>query len=194
MDNGILAEILSRVFADGEEKARSLFGKFGSLIGVFEADADSIAEALSGDLRAAVYIKLCAAAVSRRGCDTFKFGRRHTEQEICEYLKYLFFGLSYETVYLLSLDREGRITASDKVGEGTVNASNIIPRKVLDLARKRGAARVIVAHNHPGGYAKPSDDDTSATALLRSLLISSGVGLEDHYVVAGNECTRVPAV
>ena len=194
MNNGILKELLSRVYADGEIGADALIEKFGNLIGAFEADVESLSEALSGDLHAAVYIKLCAAVISRRGCDAFKLGRRHTEEEICEYLTYLFFGLSDETVYLLSLDGEGRVTASDKVGDGTVNVSNILPRKVLDLARKRGARSVIIAHNHPGGYAKPSDDDTSATAFLSSLLISSGVGLEAHYVVAGNECARVPAV
>lgn len=194
MNNGILAELLSRAFADGEEKARLILDKFGGICGVLEADTESASDALSGDLHAAVYIKLCSAVVSRRGCDAFKLGRRHTEDEICEYLKYLFFGLSDETVYLLSIDKDGRVIAADKMGDGTVNASNILPRKVVDLARKRKAASVIVAHNHPGGYAKPSDDDISATSLLNSLLVSSGLALVAHYVVAGNECERVPAV
>ena len=194
MKNIILEELLSRVFADGAEKSDALIKKFGSLIGVLEADADSLSEALSGDFRAAVYIKLCCAVASRRGRDAFKLGRRHTEEEICEFLKHLFFGLSDETVYLLSLDGEGKVLACDRVGEGTVNISNVLPRKILDVARKRGAKRVVLAHNHPGGYARASDDDTSATSILGALLISSGIELSAHYVIAGAECARVEGV
>jgi len=194
MKNIILEELLSRVFADGAEKACELIEKFGSLIGVLEADTESLSEALSGDFRAAVYIKLCAALVSRRGCDRFKFGKKHSEAEIFEYLKYLFFGLADETVYLISFDSLGRTLSCDRVGEGTVNVSSVLPRKILDAARKRGAKRVVLAHNHPGGYAKASEDDVSATALLSALLISSGIELSAHYVVAGAECARVPGV
>lgn len=194
MKNIILEEILSRVFADGAQKSDALTEKFGSLIGVLEADTDSLSEALSGDFRAAVYIKLCAALVSRRGCDRFKFGKKHSEAEIFEYLKYLFFGLADETVYLISFDSLGRTLSCDRVGEGTVNISNVLPRKILDVARKRGAKRVVLAHNHPGGYARASDDDTSATSILRALLISSGIELSAHYVIAGAECARVEGV
>lgn len=194
MNNKILEALLLCSTSDAKEKAEILIRKFGSAIGVFEAETDSLAEALCGDSQSAVYIKLCSALASRRGLDSFKFGRRHSEEEICEYLKYLFLGLSDEAVYLLSLDGEGKVLACDKVGDGTVNVSNILPRKVIDAARKRGARRVIIAHNHPGGYAKASDDDVSATALLEGLLISSGLMLSAHYVVAGNKCAKVPSV
>ncbi len=194
MNNRILEELISHVSPAAKEKAEILIRKFGSAIGVFEAETDSLAEALCGDYQSAVYIKLCSALTSRRACDSFKFGRRHSEDGICEYLKYLFLGLSDETVYLLSLDTEGRVLACDKVGDGTVNVSNVLPRKVIDAARKRGARSVIIAHNHPGGYAKASDDDVAATALLGGLLISSGIELSAHYVVAGNDCAKVPSV
>jgi len=194
MNNRVLEELLLCVCSDAVEKAEILTRKFGSAIAVFEAETDSLAEALLGDYQSAVYIKLCSALASRRVCDSFKFGRKHSEEEICEYLKYLFFGLSDEAVYLLSLDGEGKVLACDKVGDGTVNVSNILPRKVIDAARKRGARGVIIAHNHPGGYAKASDDDVSATALLSGLLISSGLMLSAHYVVAGSKCAKVPSV
>ncbi len=189
-----LKNLLSCISKDGGLMADTLNERYGGLQGITEADIDGITETLGGDFRSAVYIKLCAALVSRCGCDRFKFGKKHSEAEIFEYLKYLFFGLADETVYLISFDSLGRTLSCDRVGEGTVNISNVLPRKILDVARKRGAKRVVLAHNHPGGYAKASEDDISATALLSALLMSSGIELSAHYVVAGAECARVPGV
>lgn len=194
MRNETLKELLSFVSRDGTVPLNALAERYGGFRGVTEADMDGIADTLGGDFRSAFYIKLCAALVSRRGCDRFKFGKRHSDAEILEYLKYLFFGLADETVYLLSIDSSGRTLSCDRVGEGTVNISNVLPRKMLDVAKKRGAARVVLAHNHPGGYAKASEDDVSTTAILSELLRSSGIELSAHYVVSGAECARIEGV
>lgn len=192
MRDEILLSLISNVSVDFEAKAEKLINKYGSFLAVAEAEADDIAEVLGGDASLALYIKLSAALISRRGCDLFKFGKKHSEQEIEEYLKYLFFGLSVETVYLLSFDSFGKVLFCDRAGEGTVNISSVLPRKILEIAKKRRAAGVIIAHNHPGGYAKASDDDITATAMLRELLYSSGIELSAHYVVSGAECSKVP--
>lgn len=191
MRDEILLSLISNVSVDFEAKAEKLINKYGSFFAVAEAEADDIAEVLGGDKALALYIKLSAALASRRGCDLFKFGKKHSEKEIEEYLKYLFFGLSVETVYLLSFDSSGKVLFCDRAGEGTVNISSVLPRKILEIAKKRRAAGVIIAHNHPGGYAKASDDDISATEMLRELLYFSGIELSAHYVVAGAECAKI---
>lgn len=194
MNKEILEELLSHVLLNADVSAELLTGEFGSLAGVFEADADRTSEVLSGDKQTAVYIKLCCALASRRGCDRLKPGRKYGEDEICEYLKCLFLGLSDETVYLLSLDNAGKVIACDRVGEGTVNFSSVLPRRVIDAARKRGARSVILAHNHPGGHAKPSGDDEETTRALSGLFSSSGIELTAHYVVEGDSCAKVTPV
>ena len=194
MRNENLKELLSFVSKDSAMLLDTLAERYGGFRGITEADMDGIADTLGGDFKSAFYIKLCMALVSRRGCDRFKFGKKHSDAEISEYLKYLFFGLADETVYFLSFDSSGRTVSCDRVGEGTVNISNVLPRKVLDVARKRGAARVALAHNHPGGYAKASEDDVSTTVILSGILESSGIELTAHYVVSGAECARIDGV
>ena len=191
MKAGVIFELLSPLTKDSGEISERLTERYTSFNEIAEADTDALAEATGGDGSVALYIKLAVALASRRVCDVFKFGKRHTAEEVENYLKHLFFGLPVETVYILSIDKNGKAVACDKVAEGTVNFSNVTPRKLLEVARRRGACEVIIAHNHPGGYAQPSNDDIAATELLRELLSASDIRLVNHYVVAGADCTTV---
>lgn len=190
MRDNLLAEMLGHIDKNARASADKLIEKFGSFVGVAEADMLAISDALDGDMTTALYVKLAFALVSRRGCDAFNFGKKHTDEEIREYLRSLLFGLSVETVYLLSL-RGGRVISCDRAGEGTVNTSNVLPRKLIEIAKRNKADSVIIAHNHPGGYANPSDEDKSATRILYEFFDSSGIKLLAHYIVAGLECQKI---
>ena len=88
---------------------------------------------------------------------------------------------------MLSFDSRGRVKGCDLLGEGTVNASEVYPRKIAECAVRRGASSVILAHNHPSGVANASDDDISATLALFATLRSMGIRLYRHVVVAGRD-------
>ena len=190
MKISMISELLSPITKNSSQISQRLSERYGSFVELAEADIDAIA-AVTGDSSVALYIKLAVALVSRRVCDSLRFGKKHTQEEIENYLVHLFFGLTVETVYVISIDKAGKTVACDKVNEGTVNFSNVTPRKLLEVALRRGASEVIVAHNHPGGYAIASGDDISATALLNEIFASSGIKLLNHYVVAASECNCV---
>lgn len=191
MKINLLEELLAPISKAPMKTAEKLAEKFTTFLEIAEAEPYTISEAIDGDLQTSIYIKLAVALASRRICDSFKLGKKHTESEICDYLKALFFGLSVETAYMLSIDESGKVTSSDKVGEGTVNFSNVLPRKIIEIAKKRNAKSVIIAHNHPGGYAHPSEDDLTSTNLLAELFIASGIELDASYIVAGSECVKI---
>ena len=190
MNDNILSRILGHVNKDADTSAQKLIEKFGYASAVMEADMLAVSDALGGDMTTSLYIRLISALVSRRKCDLFKFGKKHTEEEIEEYLVSLLYGLPVETVYLVSL-KGGKIIACERAGEGTVNSSSVLPRKLLEITKRNGADSVIIAHNHPGGYATPSDDDRSGTRILFELFNSSGIKLLAHYVVAGTERRKI---
>ena len=190
MKDNLLENLLRHVVKDSRAASDKLIKKFGSFSDVADADIYAIADTVGGDMSTALYIKLACALVSRRRCDALKFGKNYKEEEIKEYLTYLFFGLSVETVYILPV-RNNKILACEKAGEGTVNTSNVLPRRLLEIVKRHGGDSAIIAHNHPGGYAAASDDDRSATRILREFFNSSGIKLLAHYVVAGCECEKI---
>jgi len=61
------------------------------------------------------------------------------------------------------------------------------PRDVFAGAIKDRAASVIIAHNHPSGYAKPSEADISTTQQLVAAGLILGIDLKDHVIVAKDE-------
>lgn len=188
----MLAELLNTATdrCDGR-LAESLVEDYPSLSALFSAAPESIkAKWATGD-GMAVLPMLLGGIASRRITDGFTFGKGHTEEEICRYLSGLFIGCPVENIYLLTFDGKGRVLGSDFLCEGTVNASDILPRIVVERAVRRGASAVIIAHNHPGGNAKPSAEDCAATSNLEVILKTAGITLLEHYVVAEDVCVSV---
>ena len=89
------------------------------------------------------------------------------------------------------LDDEDRIIAVEHISDGTVNSSDILPRKVLECAKRRKSTRIILAHNHPKGTSKPSKEDVMTTGRLMNVFGTVGVKLVAHYVVADGEIERI---
>ena len=172
-----------------EETADKLLNKYGTIENILTASANELS-ALTSE-RVAVYIKLLAYITSRRRTDKFAFGEKHSPAEIAEYLKALFMGESQEKTYLISFDKKDRVISCDLLGEGTVNASEVMPRKAIEAAVRVCAASVSIAHNHPFGTTNPSADDVNITQSFSTLFATCEIRLKDHFVVAGQLCDTV---
>lgn len=191
MNRSDLEELLSHVVKTPSQTASRLEEHFGSCGAIFEAEPVEIADALDGDMNIAIYIKLAVSLASRRYSDRLVSGTKYTDEQTESYLTSYFYGRSVETVAVLSLDSHGKILSLDKASEGTVNFSAVMPRRILEIAKRRGARRVVIAHNHPGGYPYPSDDDIASAKLLSELFLMSGMEKVDNYVVAGSKCMKI---
>lgn len=65
---------------------------------------------------------------------------------------------------------------------GLVNKSQVHPREVFaDVIAERASA-LIVAHNHPDGELKPSDEDIQITKRLKDAAGILGLNLLDHII------------
>ena len=179
----------------GDEKSREctsrLLDRYGSLSTVFSESEEEICRVGGVNMNTALLIKLIAYTHSRRIAEMFEFGKEHTELELREFLSALFIGASVETVYALLLDGSGRVISAEYITEGTVNTSDIVPRKILEYANKRKSKRIILAHNHPKGTKSPSKDDIMTTGRLFNLFATVGVRLVAHYIVADGEVDRI---
>ena len=185
-NSDIIYELISAVSHNAEELHGRLVEGRPTVRTLARADVYELSELLS-DPNLAAYIAVASALASRRVTDSFKLGKKHTDEEIEAYLRALFVNEAREVVYLLSLDREGRVTHSDRVGDGTVNRLGIVPRRLLEIASRRGAAAVIIAHNHPGGAPEPSGEDIATSAAIKNSLDTAGIKLLCNYVVSDEE-------
>ena len=111
----------------------------------------------------------------------------NTSEAVTEYLIPLMAGRSEEVFYVLCLDTQCRVVYPALVSEGTVKEATVYPRHVVEEAIRYRAASVILAHNHPAGTAKPSQQDHKLTRLLVQALGPLDINVLDHIIVAGDQ-------
>ena len=98
-----------------------------------------------------------------------------------------FVGRTVETIMLAALDNKNKIISCSIVSEGESDHATLSKRKVMEEAMRVKATRVILAHNHPRGFAVPSSEDLYLTGEIYSLLRSVGIELVDHVVFAEDD-------
>ena len=76
--------------------------------------------------------------------------------------------------------------ACEKICDGTLTESPVYPRKIVSVALKHNAAKIILIHNHPGGIVKPSPDDMNATMMLIKTVRNLDMDFLDHIITSDN--------
>ena len=187
----VLSDVLKYCDRDGESAAAVICEKFRTFSELAAADM-TVIEELSNK-KYAVMIRLIAAIASRRITDKFKFGRRHSEEEIEDFLRGYFLDSVNETVIILPLDNKGNVISAEVVVEGTVNFTQVLARRLLEIMMKYRSDSAIIAHNHPGGKASASIEDLETTHTVLRLLNSVGKTLVCHYIIAEDKIQKIDA-
>ena len=86
----------------------------------------------------------------------------------------------------LYLNARNQLVHKETISMGTLNANLVHPREVFEPALKHSAAGIMVAHNHPSGDPKPSEDDLEITKRLAEVGKMMGIELLDHVIIATN--------
>ena len=97
--------------------------------------------------------------------------------------------LSKEVFEVAYLDTGYRLLRNgvDRLEEGTIDRATVYPRRVIEHAIKRGAAALVLAHNHPNGHVQPSEQDKTLTRALVLAAETVHLKILDHLVVSPDE-------
>ncbi len=169
--------------------ARRLLGDFGSLRGLFSADASELCSRKG--IGIAKYAQLQAALeISRRHLgESLAHGDCLTRPtQTMNYLRARLRDYDYEVFGCLMLDNRNRVIAFREMFRGTIDGASVYPREVVKQALADRAAAVILAHNHPSGVCEPSQADLRITECLKRALQTVDIRLLDHVIV-GDEIT-----
>lgn len=92
--------------------------------------------------------------------------------------------LEVEELHVLGLDARNRVVGRRRIARGAVNQVMATAREVFRPLLLFGAARAIIAHNHPSGDPSPSEADTELTVRLGVAGELIGVPIIDHLILA----------
>lgn len=95
--------------------------------------------------------------------------------------------LKQEHFYTILLTTKNTIISYEEISRGGLNIASIFPREVFNKAIKKGAAKMILVHNHPSGDPTPSSEDINLTNRLIEAGNLTGVKVLDHIIVGEGE-------
>lgn len=165
---------------------------FGSLRAVFDADISELKKVAGIGDSSALLIKLIPALRDRYSL--YKVQKRvdfSSVERAADFFIDYYMTKTKEEVTALLLDNNGCLISFEKIHEGSVNSSDINPRRIAELALNKNAASIILAHNHPSGNAIPSDRDLLTTKSLMDVFSPIDLKVRAHLVVSGNQYTDI---
>jgi len=187
-------ELLAIFISSGNRKksclqlAVDLIQHFGDMRQIIHADITSFKKISGlGEVR---FLQLQAA---KEMCLRSHFIRLKKEiklsnsQETYSYLKRKLRDNKNETFAALFLDSQNNIIAYEELFKGTIHSAAIYPRPLIERVLQHNAASVILAHNHPSGQTKASQQDIDTTIQLKQVLASIDTRLLDHVIIGDNE-------
>lgn len=172
---------------DTNELAHELIKRFGSLSGVFEAQASEL-EKINGVSHSTAMFLRSIPNISR-----YYLKDRWRDKPLIKdslvlgnFLCDLFAGEKNEAFYVISLDSRCRLIKTDLIYRGTINETPIYPRMIVEIVLNNNASAVVLSHNHPSGNLSASEADIAMTKTMVDVLTALSVKVIDHVIVCGN--------
>lgn len=172
---------------DCKDAAKEALFRFKTLQGVLEASPQELCRVAGIGPKNLFGIKLIKAVADRY----LKKKLIHKDaindsKALFDYLYHSIGDKNREFFKVIFLDSKNQVIAADTLSEGTLTASSVYPREVIQKALSHDAAALIFAHNHPSGDPKPSSEDVAITRQLVFACKTMGLVAHEHIVIGDN--------
>jgi len=173
--------------SDVKGPAKALISRFGSLRRILDAPVEELSavKGLGEVTPVALKIVRAAAALylqqSSEGQDALA-----DATAIETFWRMRIGALKNEVFQVAYLDTAYRLVRDgvETLEEGTVDRATVYPRRVVESALRRGAAAIVLAHNHPNGNVQPTEQDK---VLTRAIVLAGEplrLKIVDHLIVS----------
>jgi len=173
--------------SDCKPQAKEAIKRFKTLRGVLEAPPEELLK-IKGIGPTHVFVIKFMQDVAREFLKEQVLDKPYcrSSREVFDYLYHSMRDLKKEVFKVLFLDSQNRVVEIENLFEGTLNASAIYPREIIQGAVKHNAAALIFIHNHPSGNPQPSDNDKQITQDLVFAGNIMQIKVLDHIIIGEN--------
>lgn len=169
---------------DTKPAAKELLNTFKSFSSVLDSDIRDLKHIKGISEHTALFIKLLKDISNYYLKDSLSNKNLISSPElVVNYFKNLLKGCADEEFHSLFLNKNNHLISTELIQKGTIDKSVIYPRKIIERSIYNHAANVIIAHNHPGGTLKPSENDLEVTKTLKNALNTIDINLLDHIII-----------
>ena len=91
--------------------------------------------------------------------------------------------ITHEEFWVLHLNNGNKVIHKQQVSTGGLTKTLVDHRKIFKVALERGSTKIILAHNHPSGNIKPSNEDIILTKKIQTAANYFDISVLDHIIV-----------
>lgn len=103
-----------------------------------------------------------------------------------EHVRSFLMDLDYEEFWVVFLNRANRIIDEICISKGGMSGTVVDLRMIFREALARRSSGILLAHNHPSGTKRPSEQDISLTKKIKNAAELLDIHVVDHIIVANN--------
>lgn len=176
-------------YRDTNPIAHTLVDRYGSWVKVVDASYDDLLTVSGVTPHMATLLTLTGKMAQRYYRDqTGMVQHLYNLQEVTKHVTPFFMGEREEMVLLVSLDNKRKHLNTTCLFRGSVNSTQFNIRMAVEQALRDNATQVVLAHNHPNGFAFPSKTDIRTTQYVMEVLRPLDIQVIEHVIVADGDC------
>jgi DNA repair protein RadC len=175
--------------SDVKRPAKALIERFGNVRAILDAPLDELRQVKGIGSVAPVALRIIRAAATLYLQQRAEGTELDVDQRQLEMIWRARIGALRDEVFEVAyLDSGHRLMRDgiERLEEGTIDRAAVYPRRVVESALRRGAAALVLAHNHPNGQVDPTEQDKVLTRALVLAAETVGVKIVDHLVVSAD--------
>lgn len=167
--------------------AHRLINRFGSIGAVLHAPLDELTQVEGIGPSAANFLSVTGALCDCVLQENMPAKKIYTFRDAEEFLLKFYRNQKLETFLAITLNAAGEVIGKETFSQREVGQVNVDLSDLTRVVSGAGVTSAIVAHNHPNGVCRPSDEDDVATEKLLFLCHVASIRLDDHLIVAGGK-------
>lgn len=172
---------------DCKDQAKAALKRFKTLQAVIEAPPEQL-QSIKGIGPSNIFGIKFVQAVAERYLrkKIIKKDPIRSSRELFDYLYHSLREKKREIFKVVFLNAQNKIIAIEDLFEGTLTASSVYPREVVQTALAHHAAGLFLVHNHPSGEPRPSREDKLVTRELIHACRVMGITVHEHLIIGDN--------
>ena len=166
--------------------ASQLLSKYdNNLLNLAKANFEDLTSVKGIGPAKAVSILACLELVKRKmNSEAKTYTQIRSSQDAYYVFDPLFQDLQHEEFWVIYLNRNNRLIKSENLSKGGVAGTVVDQKIIFKRALQLLASSIVLAHNHPSGNLKPSQEDLRITKKITAGAEILGLKVLDHLILS----------